>query len=61
MSRYLLELAMAMLEMKYPSEMNDRKYTHGLFDIYDMMVEELYNKNWQLFVRDYLNQLEEED
>ena len=53
----LFGYALAMVELKYPNEFTEPKFKKEVFDLTDMVVEELYRKNSVLFFIEYTSKL----
>ena len=53
----LFEYALAMVELKYPDEFTEPKFKKEVFDLTDMIIEELYRKNGTLFFIEYTSKL----
>lgn len=53
----LFGYALAMVQLKYPNEFPKPKYKKEVFDLTDMIVEELYRKNSALFFIEYTSKL----
>ena len=49
--------AIAMVRMKYPKEFSQRMYRREVFDLVEMVAEELSKKNMDIFTKPYLDQL----
>ena len=50
-------LAVGIVEAKYPKEFNDRRYTPIVFEVVELVGDELAKKNAALFVEPFVNQL----
>lgn len=53
----LAGFATNIVELKFPSEFNDRRYAHTIFELIELVGDELAKKNMDLFVNPMLNQL----
>ena len=46
---YLINFALVLLSLKYPNEMNNEKYKYVCFDVLNIMIDELVDKNLNMF------------
>jgi hypothetical protein len=46
----IINYAIVLLSLKYPKEINDKKYKYDCFDVLNMMVDELVDKNINIFL-----------
>jgi hypothetical protein len=53
----LAGLATYIVEIKFPSEFNDRRYSRTIFELIELVGDELAKKNIDLFVKPMLEQL----
>jgi len=53
----LFFIAVDIVRSKYPEDYENNPMV--VFALAEKVVEELYNKNWQLFLQDYLSHLPE--
>ena len=53
----LFGYALEMVKLKYPNEFTEPRYKKEVFDLTDMIIEELYRKNGTLFFVDYVSKL----
>ena len=54
----LAGLATYIVELKFPSEFNDRRYSRTIFELIELVGDELAKKNINLFVYPILDTLE---
>lgn len=53
----LAGLAINIVELKFPSEFNDRRCSRTIFELIELVGDELAKKNIDLFVKPMLDQL----
>ena len=53
----LARLAINIVELKFPSEFNDRRYSRPIFELIELVGDELAKKNIDLFIKPILDQL----
>lgn len=53
----LAALATNIVKLKFPSEFNDRKYSRIIFELVELVGDELAKKNIDLFVKPMLDRL----
>ena len=53
----LAGIATYIVKLKFPSEFNDRRYSRDIFELIELVSDELAKKNIDLFVKPMLDQL----